>query len=594
MVPIALAHASVPAPLLLDQRSQFQVELNANVVMLTVADRELRVRDAVDAFDRGDGQALPNIGANFGFDRRTLWFYARVSNTDHPAQDWLLTIEQPRLDEVDLYVRYADGTIDGIESGDARDFSARSLEHRFANFLVNIRQNSVVDLYWRVRSDSSIQVPAALYTRSALTEEAARTMLWVGIYYGVLLALLLYNLALYIAVGDRTYAYYIGYVSAVGVLLLSLNGIGFQHLWAQLPHVGNALLPMSIAMALTMTLGFVDALLDLKRYQPLTARIIRALMLLLLLMTALAVVGWHYELTLSLNYLVIICMLLASIAAVREALRGQRLAWVYLLSWLLVFGATIPLPMSSLGWLPQSFVTTYGVQFGTALQMVILSFILAHRIHLLKADLLEQTRRTNDELETRVATRTRDLNQTLKDLDGANRRLMELSQRDGLTNVPNRRFLDTELKRLHDECSEERVSMGLAIVDLDHFKAINDRFGHLVGDECLRLCAAIIARAAPVHGRFGGEEFVLAWCERSRTDVADQVLRVLNELRSVRSELTPPELSLAASAGLAWSADASVVTLDALLARADQQLYAAKAAGRGCLKIKNLTPTTSS
>jgi GGDEF domain-containing protein len=69
---------------------------------------------------------------------------------------------------------------------------------------------------------------------------------------------------------------------------------------------------------------------------------------------------------------------------------------------------------------------------------------------------------------------------------------------------------------------------------------------------------------------------------------------VLNELRSVRSELTPPELSLAASAGLAWCADASVVTLDALLAHADQQLYAAKAAGRGCLKIKNLTPTTSS
>jgi len=165
-------------------------------------------------------------------------------------------------------------------------------------------------------------------------------------------------------------------------------------------------------------------------------------------------------------------------------------------------------------------------------------------------------------------------------LAAANARIEELAQIDELTGAYNRRYI---MKYLGEKIT--RIQHGdhgcIALIDLDHFKRINDRFGHPVGDEVLRRFArAIFANIRMVDkvGRYGGEEFLLVLPDTN----ADQAMQIVERLRDIVAEFDwsaiAPDLTLTLSAGL--SEIASNDTPEDLLARADRALYRAKDAGR--------------
>lgn len=167
------------------------------------------------------------------------------------------------------------------------------------------------------------------------------------------------------------------------------------------------------------------------------------------------------------------------------------------------------------------------------------------------------------------------------DLAAANARIEELAQLDELTGALNRRYI---MQCLNDEIAKagrSATTCCIAIIDLDHFKTINDHFGHPVGDEVLRAFAISIfanIRAIDRFGRQGGEEFLLILPDTG----IDQAIQTLDRLRSLITELNwsaiAPDLALTISAGI--SAIRPNDTAEDILARADRALYGAKDAGR--------------
>ncbi len=166
------------------------------------------------------------------------------------------------------------------------------------------------------------------------------------------------------------------------------------------------------------------------------------------------------------------------------------------------------------------------------------------------------------------------------ELAAANARIEELAQLDELTGAYNRRYV---MKSLGDEIAKVQSGArgSVALIDLDHFKHINDRFGHPAGDEVLRrFASAILAniRMADRLGRYGGEEFLLVLPDTT----IDQAIQIVERLRGTIAGLDwsaiSPSLTLTISAGL--SEIASNDTPEDLLARADRALYRAKDAGR--------------
>lgn len=143
---------------------------------------------------------------------------------------------------------------------------------------------------------------------------------------------------------------------------------------------------------------------------------------------------------------------------------------------------------------------------------------------------------------------------------------------DGLTGVANRRTLDEELARLAR--SEDTTPVTVALLDVDHFKAVNDRHGHQVGDEVLRCvarAAASAVRGSDLVARYGGEEFAVLLPATTPAEA----LQLVERLRGAVSAATRPRVTC--SAGLAGGPPAEALRL---LAAADRALYAAKAEGR--------------
>ena len=177
----------------------------------------------------------------------------------------------------------------------------------------------------------------------------------------------------------------------------------------------------------------------------------------------------------------------------------------------------------------------------------------------------------------------REYDRLLRRLFVSQGKLQELATRDDLTGLGNRRYLigrGTELVKL---AQRHKRPLSVLMLDLDHFKAVNDRHGHAAGDDVLRFMGAAVAlqlRATDVAGRTGGEEFALVLPETGLEDALATAERVRLAVAQtpVPTNESPQPIPVTVSIGVAALEPGS--TLDDLLSRADEALYAAKRSGR--------------
>ena len=195
-------------------------------------------------------------------------------------------------------------------------------------------------------------------------------------------------------------------------------------------------------------------------------------------------------------------------------------------------------------------------------------------------------RRQSEQLRTKVAEKTAELQSTVQLLEQANTRLEALSLEDDLTGIANRRYFERSLNDEWNRARRREQPLALILLDLDHFKDLNDRRGHPAGDDCLRRVGAFLAeavkRSGEVVARYGGEEFAILL---PGVD-ADGALRIAEMLREGIERLG----SVTASCGVAALIPTNE-TPDQLVASADRALYAAKHSGRNCVRVADETTT---
>lgn len=185
-----------------------------------------------------------------------------------------------------------------------------------------------------------------------------------------------------------------------------------------------------------------------------------------------------------------------------------------------------------------------------------------------------------DRLEQLVQDRTHELKATVAELAAQRDAVQRLADTDALTGAASRRHFELSAERDVARALRESRPLSLLMLDIDHFKAINDRYGHAGGDRILQACVAACqarVREADLVGRLGGEEFAVLLPDTSDEDavlVAEQLREGLARLRVPLDE--GPAVSFTVSIGVAQLHD----RLDSLLRSADAALYEAKRAGR--------------
>ncbi len=202
------------------------------------------------------------------------------------------------------------------------------------------------------------------------------------------------------------------------------------------------------------------------------------------------------------------------VAAIIMLRRGYKPARLFLLAWALFLAGTTMFTLLAFGLVPRNFWTLNSVQIGSALEMLLLSLALGSRYAGLRVENIRIVQQSNEQLERRMIDRTKQLRTTMAQLGEANVQLREYSQRDPLTGVYNRRHFREAFEQLLLARQDNGKPLALLLLDLDHFKQINDHYGHLAGDDCLRHAVRCLEDGVATRGglvaRFGGEEFVVA------------------------------------------------------------------------------------
>ena len=180
----------------------------------------------------------------------------------------------------------------------------------------------------------------------------------------------------------------------------------------------------------------------------------------------------------------------------------------------------------------------------------------------------ERIVRLNAELERRVAQRTQ--------------QLRELASREPLTGLYNRRYFNEMLERRFSEAARYETDLSCIMIDLDGFKAVNDAFGHHLGDELLVLTARTISdqlRSADVAARFGGDEFILLLPQTDAERARVLGERIVEQFTNSAAERFP-KVDISMSMGIASLPSLDIRDAESLIRTADHALYDAKAAGK--------------
>ena len=188
------------------------------------------------------------------------------------------------------------------------------------------------------------------------------------------------------------------------------------------------------------------------------------------------------------------------------------------------------------------------------------------------------------DLEERVNRRTQELQEAIKAAEVAQEALRELATKDGLTGLWNRRTIFELLDREILRASRENFEICVLMVDLDHFKLINDRYGHLAGDGVLEEVArrvTALARPYDLVGRYGGEELLIVLPDCNLSDGMKRAEEFRSVIASRPIDVEPHSIPVSCSFGVAVGA--GLAPAEALIAEADMALYQAKRSGKNCV-----------
>jgi diguanylate cyclase (GGDEF)-like protein len=437
-----------------------------------------------------------------------------------------------------------------------------------------------------VRSEGSLTLPLDLWTPQAFHQQDERAYFILALYFGMLLALALYNLLLYFSLREPSYLAYVLFAGAMALAQLSQNGLGNEFIWPQWTAWGNVALPCGYAATGFFGALFTRLFLDTARWSRWLDRMIVAHMTVFAI-AAVSPAFAPYQAAAILTSLTGVSFAFVAVAGGVFCLRrGHPGARYFLWAWTLLLIGVAVMGLRNLGWVPTTLGSTHAIQIGSSLEMLLLSFALASRIHnerrdreRAQAEALLAAQRLERELEHKVGRRTEQLLAANARLGEAMVELAEIAATDRLTGAWNRRRLEEVATGEIERARRHGDALSLIMFDVDHFKGINDRSGHAVGDAVLEDLVAVVrtnVRASDSITRWGGEEFVVLTPATDLTG-ATRLAEKLRRCIAVHTFTKSHKVTVSLGVSTLLPDDDSLAQL---IARADEALYRAKGEGR--------------
>lgn len=346
---------------------------------------------------------------SFGFTQSTYWFQAELQNPSSSSIKRTLVISYPLLDKINVYIIRAQGHITRFETGDRLKFSEREQPHRFFTFPIEFQTKESITLVIQTKTTSSMQVPIELWVPEKLHHEDKEVLLAQGIYYGIMLIMMVYNLFIFLAIRSPSYLFYVFYVGSMASFQAALSGIGYQFLWPQSPWLQDILIAAFIPLITAAASIFTIYILQTKERNPRLHPYLRAIASLAVVLI-ISSVFVPYATLIKLNLL---CGAFAITTVFSLGIinwkNGFDVAKYFTLAWLTFLAGVALMILNKTGVLPRNAITENGMQIGSILEVSPLSFALAYRMNTMQADKIAAEQKSqalqsalNTELKTKL------------------------------------------------------------------------------------------------------------------------------------------------------------------------------------------------
>ncbi len=517
--------------------------------VLVEGDRPLAADEALAQLRRGAFHPADAEVPKFGIGASPVWLHLAVSNGAPRPVARRLLLGVSWLDRVDVHLVRGDRIARQWSAGDGDPALQRPLGS-IGYVLAHDFEPGLTEILVRVETADPMVVPLRLLDPEAANARTRLHDYGYGLLYGFLFALIGYNGMLYAGLRERSHLDYALYLMTFVLLSASYSGHGYAWLWPGASGLQRYVILVLMVLAGAAGLRFARRFLGLADISPRVDRAVGnfsavglaaiGLCVLAQWQAAAALVAFVFVLLFS------VTMLALGLLCVR---RGETAARYFLAGAAVAMAGFAVTALAVWKGLPFNDFLFHAAEGGLALEGTLLALALAYR---------------------------------MRRIQNAQAVAEQLSRTDPLTGLLNRRaFLELGEAAWSTAVRKERP-LSVILLDLDHFKAINDGFGHEAGDKVLVAVSAVLdanCRRGDIAARWGGEEFIVLLPETDAAQARVLAERLLGDIRAARVHANLQTLQLTASLGVADRMGQQ--SLQELIRDADRWMYLSKEGGRG-------------
>ncbi len=383
-----------------------------------------------DVQKRDDWKEYGKAAFSFGFSKHAYWLTFRITDKGSEMRRWIAELHYAPLDHIDFYLVDSSGDVLHKVGGDLLPFDARDVKYRTPNFTFRTGSNQTATIYLRIRSESSLQGLITLWEPERFVERASDELFGLVAYLGIMFAMMIYNFFVFLIIRDRSYLYYVLTVLFHGYTNFSVFGLAYQYVSPEWPWLSNTLVPVGIAGATIFGLLFAEKFLRLQRHSTFMHRFFQVLIVWGIGTLIMSLFSYRVGI-ISTSALTLVgspALLVSGIICLRK---GYRPARYFTIAFAIFLVGLFVHQLIPFGILKPGFFTSNSNYIGSALELLLLSIALGHKMkfeqnqshHTIKelnSELQEQHKRVlalNEHLEERVEEQTRDIRSMLQHIN---------------------------------------------------------------------------------------------------------------------------------------------------------------------------------
>ncbi len=535
---------------------------------------------------------------------QTYWLRIQLPTLD-ALDNWLLEVDHTQLDQLSVWFLRDDNILAAYHTGDKMPFRSRGIAHERFLFPVPAHDERPITTFIKLSNSLPIQLLLNIWRERNYLVFNGEHSVALGLFFGFMLAMAISNFFFFISTNSSNFLLYTGYALSVALMLFSMHGMAYKYFWPDSIWMQNHSIGIFANASLLFALLFIRRLLDLNRHH---ALIDRSLVGLAVVYLSFLVGSFVFESHFATQFFLgALCLTIVYLFGAGMWLwySGFKASRIYSLAWITILFTALFASLDGLQIYTSTFPTKYLLMTGALIETLLLALLLARsfsqqsrelltaREHALdqekearaaKEEIISVQQKANEDLEYNVQERTLELEITLRELAEKNQKLETLNTQDALTGIRNRGYFDKKYPAELRLSRRNQTRMAIIMIDIDHFKLVNDTHGHLAGDECLRHIAQVIRQNLKRPGdeafRYGGEEFAIILPQTNEVGAMKLAENIRQQILEQPVVYADVEIPLTISAGVCSAIDDPETPDSLLLDTADKALYNAKQAGR--------------